>query len=363
MSACGVISCKRRSRSKCSGVQPELAGDRWSPPLLWCSGGRTFGVACPRGFGMGSGRVRQNADRVESPLRRLAADLAMAVRIFGALLTSMVLPERSWRPLTRGVGRAIVWSSPGWKRAALAKLNRRLGEGDSTARREILIDLVALGHQSRLYGLREYRPGQREHQVRIIGTDIAHDGLAAGNGLILWIARFVFSSIVTKIALHEAGFAVSHLSRPTHGFSTSRFGIRWLNPVWTGIEERFLRERIIMSEGGQIAALRRLHTRLADNQVVSITVGDEGVQTVTVDFLEGELRLATGPISLAVTTGATLIPVFTVRTASGELEVELQAPLDVPAEADRHRRFTLVGEQYAGRLAPFVERYPGQWLG
>lgn len=300
---------------------------------------------------------------VDSPLLEFLASAAQTIRVAAAWLVSFALPERFWRPLTRTIACVLVWIRPGWKHAELAELNRRLGTVDAQAGVAVLEARIALGHESRLHGLREYRPGVREHPIQLVGVENVHDGLAAGRGVILWVASFVFGSLLTKIALQRVGFEVSHLSRPSHGFSGSRFGVRWLNPIWTKVEERFVHERIVMDPGRPIGALRVLRKRLADNQVVSITVGTEGVRTVTVPFLAADLRVATGPITLAANTRASLIPVFTVRDPEGCFTVELQPPLDVPAEGDRDQRDRVVAQRLAQRLAPFATEYAGQWLG
>jgi lauroyl/myristoyl acyltransferase len=197
----------------------------------------------------------------------------------------------------------------------------------------------------------------------LVGTADLEDALATGHGAILWVGRFTWASIITKMGLAGAGYAVTHLSRPTHGFGTSPFAVRWLNPIWTGIEERFLHERIVMQTGGETAALRALRERLQSNGVVSITVGHEGARVVTVPFLGGTMRLATGPASLAASSGAALLPVFTVATRDCGFRVEIERPLEVPADEAREDREQCVAEGYATRLESWVRRYPGQWLG
>jgi lauroyl/myristoyl acyltransferase len=299
---------------------------------------------------------------VTAALQQFATDSALTIRVAAAWVVSGVLPERYWPHLTRTIASAAIWLRPEWRRSQLARLQPSHGDGDLAERRRILAERIAFGHESRLYGLREYWPGSREHRISVVGSEIVRESLTDAKGAILWIAPFVFGSIVTKIGLHRAGHAVHHLSRPTHGFGPSRWATRRLNPIWTRIEDRFLRERIVMFQGTQTSALRTLRARLAENQVVSITVGDEGVHTVTVSLLGGDLRLATGPISLAEATGAPLIPVFTVCTAPGEFVVEIQSPLELSTGSDREARFVHVGEQYARRLAPYVMRHPGQWL-
>lgn len=77
----------------------------------------------------------------------------------------------------------------------------------------------------------------------------------------------------------------------------------------------------------------------------------------------GPVQLSTGPMHLAAAGGAPLIPVFAIRDGAGAFVVTLDAPLLVEARADREKRKHDIAARYAGRLEPWVRRYPGQWLG
>ncbi|MCG8467269.1 MAG: hypothetical protein MJB57_03555 [Gemmatimonadetes bacterium] len=61
-------------------------------------------------------------------------------------------------------------------------------------------------------------------------------------------------------------------------------------------------------------------------------------------------------------TGARLCPVFAVRDRSGRFVVEIQPPLEVPADADRTVRSEAVARQLAERLSPFATACPEQLL-
>ena len=77
------------------------------------------------------------------------------------------------------------------------------------------------------------------------------------------------------------------------------------------------------------------------------------------NFLSAKLCLATGPLHLARTKGAALLPVFTVRQEPGTLAVTVQSPLagvDNPEET-----YESVCQRYARSLEQFVLRYPDQW--
>jgi len=288
-----------------------------------------------------------------------ARDAGLSARIAAAALTSWVLPERFWLPVTHAIGCAAAGVGSG---PPSLPFDPALAGGDAGAARSIAIERIASGHAARLWGLREYlRPG-RNPPIDVAGMAHIESALAAKGGAILWVGRFTWASIITKIGLHQAGCAVTHLSRPTHGFGTSPFAVRRLNPIWTRIEERFLRERLVMEPGSETATLRALRRRLENNGLVSITVGDEGARTVAVPFLDGRLRLATGPMSLAAACGSPLLPVFTVREPTGRFLVGIEATLAVPADGARVGREERIAESYAARLEPWVRRYPGQWL-
>jgi lauroyl/myristoyl acyltransferase len=297
--------------------------------------------------------------RVSAAVRN--AGLTMQVGV--AAPVSWIVPEPFWLPLTRTIGRLEArWRLPGLGAASLPfddNLARSVGWSPGS----IAAERIATGHASRLYALREYAPWRRHVPVRISGAEHITQALDGHAGAILWIGRFTFASIITKIGLHQGGFPVSHVSRPTHGFGTSPFAVRRLNRIWTRIEERFLRERIVLEAGSETGALRTVRRRLADNGLISITVGSEGSRTVEVVLLGHPLRLATGPVSLATASGALLLPVFTVREDSGQFRIEIDASLHVPQDGARERREQVVAEEYAGRLEPWIRRYPGQWLG
>ena len=290
-------------------------------------------------------------------------DAGLTLQIGLAAAVSWIVPEPLWLPVTRTIGRIETrWRLPGLGEVSLP-FDESLARSAGCSARSLAVERIATGHASRLYALREYLPWRRHVPIQVAGAEHITRALDRHAGAVLWIGRFTWASIITKIGLHQAGFPVSHLSRPTHGFGTSAFAVGRLNPIWTRIEERFLRERILMEPGSEARALRTLRRRLADNGLISIAVGDEGIRTVDVSLFGLALRLATGPVSLAVASGAPLLPVFTIREDSGQFRIEIDASLDIPRGGARERRERLVAEAYAGRLEPWVREYPGQWLG
>jgi len=289
-------------------------------------------------------------------------DVALTLQVATAAVVSWVVPEPLWRPMTRAIGRVTTTTLRPTSVQPEAPFDDIVAGRIGCAPRNLAIERVATGHMSRLYGLREYRPWRRNISVAVDGAAHLATAIDAGTGAVLWVAGSTFGSLVTKVGLSAAGFHVTHLSRPAHGFGTSDYAARRLNPLWTRVEARFLRERVVMAPGTETGALRSLRRCLAGNGIVSITVGDEGIRTVDATLLGHPWRVATGPVSLAAASGAPLLPVFTVREDSGRFHVVVEEPLRVAGDAAREEREQAAAREFASRLEPWVLRYPGQWL-
>lgn len=212
-------------------------------------------------------------------------------------------------------------------------------------------------HVARMQFLRCYHRDSWRPAISVSGLERIEHALAERRGAILWVAPFVFTHLVTKMALNQAGVKVSHLSRTVHGFSQTRFGVRVLNPIWTKVEECYLAERLVMSPDQSVAILRQLIERVRQNRVISITVGPEGRQCMA-PFFAGALPIADGAPSIALKTGAPLLPVFSVRTAPGSFTTTIEAPLEVGGEKN-DRVQELVTK--CGRLIEsYALRFPDQ---
>jgi lauroyl/myristoyl acyltransferase len=295
-----------------------------------------------------------------SRMPRTAGDAALCLAVGGAVVVSRIVPEQAWGPLTRALAWTEVILRPG---TGSLPIDASLARESGSSPRDAAVERIASGAASRLSGLRKYGRAPRAYPIDVSGAPHITQALAGGRGAVLWIGRFTWASLISKVGLHRAGFSVTHLSRPEHGFGSSAFAVTRLNPIWTRIEERFLQERVVMAPGDETAALRALRRRLGANGIVSISVGSQGAQTVAVPFLGTELRLATGPVSLSLASGAPLLPVFVVHDASRGLLVAIDSPLDLPDAGARGRRHQDAAAAYARRLEPWVRRYSGQWLG
>ncbi len=242
-------------------------------------------------------------------------------------------------------------------------LETRLSSNSEIVARELNANRI----ESYFQYLKDYHPNGWEARISIENEIVLERGLEAGRGVILWVGHFVFNGLPLKRALHDAGYQVFHLSRPEHGFSSSRFGISVLNPLRSHIEDRYLAKRIIIERGSEHRAMREAHRLLSAGEIVSITAGHwEGKRIAFAPVGNGSLPLSIGAPSLANATGATLLPLFLVRdrqSGQGKFRAIFGEPIKLGSKQRREQVVRLAVADLARQLMPFVLEYPDQWRG
>ena len=257
-------------------------------------------------------------------------------RWLGFILTRMQKPDRDGR-----IGSAL---GSRLDRQAIARVEERLMS-------ERVLDRI---HLLRAAVTRTALP-----PAVLRGREYLDEALDRGNGAVLWVGAFAHASTVAKRAMHEAGYHVTHLSRPSHT-SPSRYGIGFLNRWRMRIEDRFLEERVMLHGDDTLGAVRKLARRLRNNGVISITVGDEARQKISVPFLDASMLIAPGAVRLAQNSRAALIPVVVQRTAADEFEVILRPPLSMEKDSVLQSGSSAFRE-YAVDLESWVVACPEQW--
>jgi lauroyl/myristoyl acyltransferase len=209
--------------------------------------------------------------------------------------------------------------------------------------------------------LRELRPGGWNPRIELTGGEHIDRALESGSGCIVWVAPMMYAFLVAKKGLSAAGYSLTHLSHTDHGVSQSRVGRR-LNAVRTVPEERYLAERLVMTDGSELRCTRQLYDRLRANAVVSITAETTwGARQVTAPFLGGTMRLPTGAPSLSLASGATLLPAFVVKRTHDRFEVIIEPALTAPPSSSRHEAVDEMVRRYVETIEQYVTRHPDQY--
>jgi len=290
------------------------------------------------------------------------SDLTTAASLALLLLPSWVLPERLWAPLWRGRVRMRILTNRRAIKHAAKIIQAALGDADRPRAEAIAGDLRAAVNELRMQDLRAWRPGGWHPRMILEGEDHLRRALSQGKGAILWVAPFVFNSGPTKIAIHQKGYRVSHLSSPKHGYSETRFGVAYLNRIRCIPEDRYIAQRIIFDRYAPATAMRRMMRALKAGEVVSIVAAStEGSDMIRGPIFGGRLPVAVGAPRLAGLTGAPLLPVFTVRDPDLGFRIIVEAPIELPSHLTTDERCIAAAAEFLRRSEPWVRRFPEQW--
>ena len=316
--------------------------------------------------------ARRPARRIELATRELAptsrkrfspADARFLTELPVLWFVAHFLPEAKWHRSSDIVERAKrLWGDDKVKRRT-AKIASALGLPAADGRAASIAGATAARRtEHHIQVLKEFGSGWNANIV-LQGDNELRSALDAGKGAVLWIAHTAFNTLATKMALHRAGYAVSHISRPEHGFSKSRFGIRFLNPMRWRAETKYLRERIVIDRNHPSSAFARAAANLRGNGIVSITAGAwEGRRLAHCQLFRGRMTLATGAPALALETGARLLPVFTVKTGDG-IVVRIGPAIEMTSSLNGEAVIQHAVREFVDELRWLIRQYPDQWRG
>ena len=308
-------------------------------------------------------RTNQLSESKKIPLIT-AKDIYEVPRLAVQGILAWTLPEPLWWPLSRLFGKMNAACNPTRTRSDASLIKAALANSEHRDRaKHIAVELWANRYEERFHYLRSWRPGGWNPSINISGAKYVESARSQGRGIVFWSATFAFNSLINKMAWYRLGLKVKHFSRPAHGFSTTRFGIRYLNVVRRGIEDRYLLERLMTPEHKTKETLNSIRNHLKEKGIVSFMIGDKGRQQASVSFLASRITLATGPLAIAHQTNAAVIPVSTLRTGPGRFEVVISAPINSSVGLESNVDFSEAVQTFADLITPYVLQDPGQWRG
>lgn len=293
-------------------------------------------------------------------------DILVVALLIGLGLVAFFLPERSWPGVARACARKRLARSARLSGEELETVKVVVGQGEDRAawiEESFRTDWLAHKYLSWIQILACYRPWpwRWRPQPTLVGRQHLEDALAQGKGVVLLTANFVYKDLMTKAALTAAGFGASHLVRDSHGFAESRLGKTLLNPLYAGIERRFLRERLVFSGSDTGEVNKLIRARLRDNRPILVTVTPLGRRVSTLPFLHGRIRIATGALNFACEAGAQVLPVFAIQKPDGRFETIIEPPLATPSATSRSEIIAAMLDDYVPRLETYVAQNPEQF--
>jgi len=266
-------------------------------------------------------------------------------------LAAHLLPHRVALLAGGGLGWVAYLLDGRHRRVALTNLARAFPARSGRDRRRIARAVFA--HLGRLLmGFLEFDGLSRDRMrglIEIEGEDHIRQALAQQKGVLIVAGHFGFWE------MHALGHSLlvgpmSVMARPLD------------NPLLNDLLERIrgaTGTAVIHRRGGLRGVLRALSA----NQSVAFLIDQHvhGADAVYVDFFEQPAATTSALASIALRTGAPVIPVFTLPLPRGRYRLVYESPVEPPApdEPDARRLFM---QRCTDVLEMYVRRYPELWL-
>ena len=205
---------------------------------------------------------------------------------------------------------------------------------------EAVVDsLLHIGHPERL-----------RDTLRIRGTEHLDAALKRGRGVI-------------ALGFHLGNFLLVGAGLGLHGHS--------VHCLFRFLDDRKFNDLVLSGSGCFFAglipsiprrdAVGKILAVLRDNRTVLI-LGDNLKRGEVETRLFGRpVRSARGPVSLALRSGAAVLPVYVIRNDAGGLELVVEEEMKLTRSGDLHADVQANTDRIMERLETLVRRYPDQW--
>lgn len=265
-----------------------------------------------------------------------------------------LLPPRLGYALATALGDVGCWLSPRARRSVQANLRRVLGDGAGPAERAAVKSVfrtAALNYYD-LFRVPRLDLRKLERALVVRGWEHVEQARQEGKGVILVGPHLGNLDVVGQIAVLRSVPCVV----PTERLRSERL----LNLVSAIRASRGLR---IVPTDGRATAGRILVDALRRNELVGI-IGDRNVQGngMPVRFFGEVTDFPTGPVVLALRTGAPLLAGRAIRGRDRTFDIEITPPLELPRSGDFKNDVRLGTELLAAVLERFIREAPGQWI-
>jgi lauroyl/myristoyl acyltransferase len=269
----------------------------------------------------------------------------------------------------RFVANAAFMMSHRKRRGSMAMLERVFGSRMSPRRRRIIVRRAFEEFWLDAFSLPRLRGTPQPAPGAIEGVDHLSRTLDEGHGAILWVSNNFGGMTTLKRTLHDHGFPVHKVHAVNHlggfrdfGDPDSRVQRRWITPFFDA-QERALVAGIVSITPQSLAFVRQLSARLAANGIVCMA-GDvaTGHRQLPMTFLGIPKRFPTGAVTLAKTTGASILPTFCLRGRHRASRVVIEPPIHVRRDLESEAEVEDVLLRCVRRLEHYARRYPSLYL-
>jgi Kdo2-lipid IVA lauroyltransferase/acyltransferase len=272
--------------------------------------------------------------------------LVLAVRA-----TVRFLPDAVARGIGTLIGRAFYAFDPAHRQLAVSQLRAAFPTRSEAACRAIA--RATFAHFGRLLAVilkfSTLTPDQVRARVEFEGVDRVRAALTAGRGVIVFSGHFGYwelQGLAHPLVLPP----MSVLARPLD------------NPYLQALLEHTRSatgNHVIYRQG----ALRRVLRALNANECVAILIDQhiQGADAVTVDFFDRPAATTSALATLALRTGAPLVPAFALPLSGGRYRFVYEHPVELPPAGSADPVVELT-QRCTDVLEMYVRRHPQLWL-
>jgi phosphatidylinositol dimannoside acyltransferase len=112
-------------------------------------------------------------------------------------------------------------------------------------------------------------------------------------------------------------------------------------PVWMGLRDALERDEVVLMQGDRALP---------------------GQRGIPVPFMGGHLLMPTGPVKLALATGAPIVPIFAPRDPDGRVRIHLHDPIPIESGDGSVGEIERVLRRLAAAMESEIRAHPQQWL-
>jgi phosphatidylinositol dimannoside acyltransferase len=201
-------------------------------------------------------------------------------------------------------------------------------------------------------------PAQSDEQLAarlagVVGIDAYHRGRALGRGAVL---------VTAHLGAFEIGMFALRQHEPRVHVVFRRDAMRGFDQLRTDLRQRLGVIEAPVDDG--LAGWIRLRDALRRDEVV-VVQGDRvmpGQRGQALPFMGGHMLFPTGPVKLALATGAPIVPIFAPRDPAGRVRIFMEEPIFLDPDDRSPAVIDDVMRRIARAIEAQVRAHPEQWL-
>lgn len=291
--------------------------------------------------------------KIKKVKKKISRWLVYMLTMSGVKLAGLLPP--SWTLALGKLGWLAFWLIPSERKKTLDSL--RIAFGDELSPQELQkIAIEAYQHLGRsLFEFMEFYYYHRLNPadfITIEGLEHLDEALERGKGVI-FVSAHLGNWELMALHLASFGYPVNIVARRINNVRIDKLILELRQQTGVHI--------IMREEQGRVS--RSIFKVLLKNQLLGILMDqDSRVDGVFVDFFGRKAYTPSGPVALALATGAAIMPVFITRKSDGKHIQKMLPPYKLKITGNKERDVLVNTQGLTNIIEEYVRRFPSQWV-